>query len=116
MTGMKKALVTGAPGFLGSQIVRQLLDDGVAVRAMTMPGEDRTNLEGLDVEFVEGDAKFVGPKTVAVGDKTYTAKHILVAVGGTPSERTSSVTRSIGERSRPLIDHATSCAARTALE
>jgi len=45
----------------------------------------KNNLKNSDVEFVEGDAKFVGPKTVAVGDKTYTAKHILVAVGGTPT-------------------------------
>ena len=52
---MKKALVTGAAGFIGSHVVRLLLDDGVAVRALLYPGENRVNIEGLDVELVEGD-------------------------------------------------------------
>mmetsp|Transcript_36585 Transcript_36585/g.86337 ORF Transcript_36585/g.86337 Transcript_36585/m.86337 type:complete len:506 (-) Transcript_36585:183-1700(-) len=43
------------------------------------------NLANSGVELIVGDAKFVGPKTVAVGDKTYTGKNILIAVGGTPT-------------------------------
>jgi glutathione reductase (NADPH) len=42
------------------------------------------NLENSGVTFVSGDAKFVGPKTVEVDGKPYTAKHILIAVGGKP--------------------------------
>ena len=45
----------------------------------------KNNLANSDVELIVGDAKFVGPKTVAVGDKTYTGKNILIAVGGTPT-------------------------------
>ena len=52
---MKKALVTGAAGFIGSNVVRELLDEGVEVRALILPGEDLRNLEGLEVERVEGD-------------------------------------------------------------
>ncbi len=52
---MKKALVTGAAGFIGSNVVNVLLEDGVEVRAMVLPGEDQRNLKGLDVETVEGD-------------------------------------------------------------
>ncbi len=52
---MKKALVTGAAGFIGSNVVRLLLDEGVEVRAMVLPGEDLRNLDGLDVERVEGN-------------------------------------------------------------
>lgn len=52
---MKKALVTGAAGFIGSHVTRQLLDQGVEVRGLLYPGEKRDNLQGLDVELVEGD-------------------------------------------------------------
>jgi pyruvate/2-oxoglutarate dehydrogenase complex dihydrolipoamide dehydrogenase (E3) component len=43
------------------------------------------NLGNSGVDTLEGTASFVGPKEVRVGDKTYTADHILVAVGGTPA-------------------------------
>ncbi|MBU0994377.1 MAG: NAD-dependent epimerase/dehydratase family protein [Proteobacteria bacterium] len=52
---MKKALVTGAAGFIGSHVVKELLDDNVDVRAFLRPGESRQNLDGLDVEIMEGD-------------------------------------------------------------
>lgn len=54
---MNKALVTGGCGFLGSWIVRRLIERGVAVRVLAVPGERRDNLEGLDVEVVEGDVR-----------------------------------------------------------
>ena len=49
------ALVTGANGFLGSAVVRALLADGEAVRALVRAGSDRRNLDGLEVEIAEGD-------------------------------------------------------------
>jgi len=48
-------LVTGATGFVGSAVVRLLLDFGERVRVLTRPASDRSNLAGLDVEVVEGD-------------------------------------------------------------
>ena len=48
-------LVTGATGHIGNVLVRLLLEHGEAVRAMIMPGEDPTPLNGLEVEIVEAD-------------------------------------------------------------
>ena len=52
---MKTALVTGGCGFLGSVIARQLVERGTHVRVLAAPGERRDNLEGVDVEVMEGD-------------------------------------------------------------
>jgi dihydroflavonol-4-reductase len=48
-------LVTGASGFIGSAVVRKLLARGRAIRCYNEPGANLSNLEGLDVEHVEGD-------------------------------------------------------------
>ncbi len=48
-------LVTGATGFIGSAVLRKLLEAGATVRALVRPESDRRNIEGLPVETVEGD-------------------------------------------------------------
>jgi dihydroflavonol-4-reductase len=48
-------LVTGAAGHIGNVLVRELVDDGNDVRALVLPGEDVSALEGLSVEIVEGN-------------------------------------------------------------
>jgi dihydroflavonol-4-reductase len=47
--------VTGATGFVGSNLVRFLLRHGVGVCALVRRGADRSNLEGLHVNLCEGD-------------------------------------------------------------
>lgn len=43
------------------------------------------NLEGAGVEIINGRATVEGPNSVRVGEKIYSAKTILVAVGGWPT-------------------------------
>lgn len=50
-------LVTGATGFVGSVVARQLLARGESVRVLARPASDRRNLAGLPVEVVEGDLR-----------------------------------------------------------
>ena len=54
---MMKALVTGANGFIGSSIVRELLSDGAEVKVLIRQNSDTRNLEGLDVERCYGDIR-----------------------------------------------------------
>jgi dihydroflavonol-4-reductase len=50
-----RAFVTGATGFIGGNLVRELLADGHAVRALVRPQSEQRNLAGLPVETVTGD-------------------------------------------------------------
>lgn len=50
-----KAFVTGATGFIGASIVRELLHDGFEVRALVRDGADTQTLQGLDIEQFQGD-------------------------------------------------------------
>ena len=50
-----KALVTGATGFIGSNLARELVADGAQLRALARKGSDRKAIEGVNVDIVEGD-------------------------------------------------------------
>ncbi|HZY31397.1 MAG TPA: NAD-dependent epimerase/dehydratase family protein, partial [Candidatus Methylomirabilis sp.] len=49
------SLVTGGTGFVGAAVVRALLAEGRAVRALVRRAGDPRNLDGLDVEMTYGD-------------------------------------------------------------
>lgn len=64
-------LVTGGTGFIGSHIVRALLERGRTVRCLVRHGSPRTNLEDLPVTICEGDLTDVDSlRDAIVGVKT----------------------------------------------
>jgi dihydroflavonol-4-reductase len=52
-----KTLLTGSTGFLGSAILRQLLEDGREVKVFIREKSDTTNIDGVDVEIAYGDLR-----------------------------------------------------------
>ena len=52
-----RVLVTGASGFIGSAVVRNLVGRGVRAVALVEPGADDRNLDDADVERISGDLR-----------------------------------------------------------
>jgi dihydroflavonol-4-reductase len=50
-----KCFVTGASGFIGANLVRELTANRHRVKALLRPGSDLRGLQGVDFERVEGD-------------------------------------------------------------
>lgn len=73
-------LVTGGAGFIGANLVRRLLAHDHAVRVLDLlVTGDRSYLDGLDVDFVEGDIR--RPETVAAALQGVDAVVHLAAAG-----------------------------------
>ncbi|MFI2564880.1 SDR family oxidoreductase [Paenarthrobacter sp. NPDC018779] len=60
MAGEKPVLVVGATGYLGSQVVDQLLERGKPVRALVRDTSDPSKLQAKGVEIARGDMLDVG--------------------------------------------------------
>lgn len=54
---MRKVLITGANGFIGSNIVRAALDKNYQVKAFVRETSDLQTLKGLPIEFAYGDLR-----------------------------------------------------------
>ncbi|GJQ57443.1 MAG: hypothetical protein SCALA701_02440 [Candidatus Scalindua sp.] len=57
ITKSEKILITGGTGYLGSEIVRQLIDAGYYVRAYVRKSSHTASLEDLGVELFYGDTR-----------------------------------------------------------
>jgi len=66
-----KVLVTGASGFVGSALVKHLVETGWRVRALLRPTSPRTQLDGFGVECAEGDINAAESVTRAVTGVRY---------------------------------------------
>ncbi len=75
---MKKALVTGGGGFLGSSIVRMLLDKGIAVRSLQR--SDSPELKKLGVEIIRGDISDLDT-VINAAEGCYVIFHVAAKAG-----------------------------------
>jgi dihydroflavonol-4-reductase len=60
-----RVFITGATGFVGSHVARELSRRGAVLRILVRPTSPLTNLEGLDGETVQGD--LLQPETLRSG-------------------------------------------------
>jgi len=67
MSGAPKILVTGAAGFLGSHITRQLVARGADVRVLLRSSSNNRAIADLPLEYVTGDLRDSGSLDRALG-------------------------------------------------
>lgn len=74
---MKRAIVCGGAGFVGSAVVRELLSNGTEVYAIVRPGFSQrmeiSRLAGLDVRILECDIKEIAKVTEMVNEFNFDA-------------------------------------------
>lgn len=73
----KKVLITGGAGFIGSNLVRRLLEEGVEVSIFVLPGENLENIQDIKskienkINIIGGDLTEKKDVEQAIQDKDY---------------------------------------------
>lgn len=81
----QKVLVTGGAGFIGSNLVKLLVNQGISVRVLdNLSTGYIKNLEGIPVEFIQGDVRDVDVTLEAV-DGVDTIFHLAAHIGNVRS-------------------------------
>ena len=78
---MEKVLLTGATGFLGRYLVRELLNNGFGIVAIARESSDTSNLEHKNIEIVWGDVQDKSVLAAAVKKSNYII-HAAAAFAG----------------------------------
>jgi dihydroflavonol-4-reductase len=71
MTDGSTVLLTGASGFIGSAVARNLVAEGFSVRALVRPGSRRDHLTALGIEIVEGSINEAAAVRAALASRRY---------------------------------------------
>jgi len=80
-------LVTGATGHIGNVLVKELLKRGEKVKALVLPGEDLSPLDGLEIEYYKGnvlDYESILPALSGVDNVFHLAGIISIMPGQDP--------------------------------
>ena len=64
---------------------RQKIFDEVNAYVGQVDGRYESRILESGVDLIRGEARFVGPKTVAVGDRVLSADHVILATGSRPT-------------------------------
>jgi len=83
---MKKVLVTGGCGFIGSNLIPLLLDSGYEVRVLdNLSVGNLENLAGMDVEIIEGDVREMTTVSKSIHG-CHLVVHLAAQTGVIPSQ------------------------------
>ena len=75
----RRVFLTGATGFLGGALARELASRGVEIHALARPGSDRSRLGNLKIQWHEGD--LTAARTLRIPNGTALIVHAAGPLG-----------------------------------